>query len=217
MNKKLFWSIVAVLVFAGFGVGTYAYMSHAKEHISHAHTRIAEYRDIPVIKDVKAEDEVVLDTSDSSEPEQNYVVYDAPVTSGFKSYMDYRTITDETSLQYVLQNEYAYTGNYGIRMVDDRYCIALGSYFTSDIGQYVDLILENGIVIPCVLSDQKADVHTDENNMVTVHSDCLTEFIIAVDCLDDTVELYGDISYCCDEWSSRVVQVVVYDKNILYE
>lgn len=143
-----------------------------------------------------------------------YTLYDVPTTSGFKSYMDYRSITSTDSRQYKLQNRYAETGEYGIRMVDGRYCVAIGSHFTSDIGQYFDLILENGTVIPCVMSDQKADKHTDSNNIVTMHNGCMSEFIVDTNSLSDSAKNRGNISYCNDSWNSKVVQVRVYNKNV---
>ena len=158
--------------------------------------------------DIRAEDKQDIH-------QENYVMYSAPATEGFKSYMDYRTITDKTSTQYKLQNEYAYTDKEsGIRMVGDRYCIALGSYFTTDIGQYVDLILDNGTIIPCILADQKDDKHTDDMNAVTVDSDCISEFIVDSNVLPDMVRLYGDVSRYDESWEARVTQVQVYDKNI---
>lgn len=146
-----------------------------------------------------------------------YESYSVPNTSGFKSYMDYRSITYIESRQYELQNRYAETGNYGIRMVNGRYCVAVGSYFTDDVGQYLDLILEDGTVIPCILADQKADIHTDSNNIVTMHNGCMSEFIIDSNFLVDSVKKHGNISYCNDNWKSKVVEVRVYNKNIFEE
>ena len=88
--------------------------------------------------------------------------------------MSYKCITSTSSPQYKLQKNKAYTGKYGIRQVDGRYCVAIGSHFTSKIGILFDLILENGIVIPCILSDQKADEDTDSRNIVTKDNDCLS-------------------------------------------
>lgn len=139
--------------------------------------------------------------------------YTVPKNSGFKSYMHYEAITNTNSKQYKLQKEYAYTGNYGIRMVNGRYCIALGSHFTTKIGQYVDLILENGTVIPCVLADGKADKHTDEQNIVTIHNGCVAEFVVSSS-LEPKAKKRGDVSYCDEAWESPVAEVVVYDKNV---
>ncbi len=143
-----------------------------------------------------------------------YTSYDVPITSGFKSYMDYRAITSTDSKQYELQNEYATTGDYGIRMVGNRYCVAVGSHFTDKVGQYIDLVLENGTVIPCILADQKADVHTDSNNIVTMHNGCMSEFVVDTNFLDNSVKNYGNISYCNSDWDSKVIEVRVYNKNI---
>lgn len=56
--------------------------------------------------------------------------------------------------------------------------IAVGSRFGTVPGQYIDLILENGIVIPCIMGDLKADEDTDLTHTFTYHSGCCSEFII---------------------------------------
>lgn len=159
--------------------------------------------------------DVVEDASYEQKKEDNsYTSLDVQYTTGFKSFMDYRTITDESSKQYELQDKYAYTGNYGIRMVDGRYCIALGSYFTSEIGQYVDLVLDTGVVVPCVLADQKDDEYTDDMNVTTTHNGCMSEFVVSTEDLGDAVKLYGDISYCNNIFNGNVIEVRVYDNNV---
>lgn len=174
-----------------------------------------DYDDNWVKMNIDGEDVYVsLKDIDNNETRSRY--YEVPYNTGFKSFMDYSSITFTNSLQYELQSSYATTGNYGIRMIDNRYCIALGSYFSSNVGQYVDLILKNGTVIPCVLSEQKDDAHTDSSNIITVHNGCLSEFIVDVNYLNNDVLKYGDISYCCDEWNSPVVSIKVYDKNLFY-
>lgn len=40
--------------------------------------------------------------------------------------------------------------------------IATGSGVSHDIGRYIDIVLENGTVIPCVIGDAKDDAHTDQ-------------------------------------------------------
>lgn len=139
-----------------------------------------------------------------------YTIHKIPEYSGMKSFMDYRKITDTTSPQYKLQ-QYAYTGNYGIREIDGRYCVAVGHLITTEIGTYLDLILENGTVIPCVLSDQKNPEHTD--GIFTLHSDCASEFIVEDETLNYKASVFGDISKCNSNWDSPVVQIKVYDKR----
>lgn len=144
-----------------------------------------------------------------------YEKYEVPNNDGFKSYMGYTAITSTTSNQYKIQHEYAYTGTYGIRQVNGRYCVALGSYFNVNIGQYFDLILKNGIVIPCILGDAKADIHTDENNLFTIANECCSEFIVDSSRLNSNAKTSGDISLCDEDWDSPVVEVRVYEENIL--
>lgn len=149
-----------------------------------------------------------------SDEKLNYQDYLVPKTSGFKSYMPYTAITSKSSPQYKLQ-QIAYTGNYGIRMYDNRYCVAIGTVFNADVGTYFDLILANGTVIPCVVADIKANKDTDSRNMVTKISGCLTEFVINSSTLNKNAKRMGDISYCCEEWNSRVEKIRVYDKSAL--
>lgn len=148
-----------------------------------------------------------------SDEQLDYTEYIAPITSGFKSYMPYATITSKSSPQYKLQ-QIAYTGTYGIRQYDNRYCVAIGTGFNADLGTYFDLILSNGTVIPCIVADIKADRHTDSNNMVTIANGCLTEFIVDSSKLNKDAKRMGDISYCNEDWNSRVEKIRVYDKNV---
>ena len=143
----------------------------------------------------------------------NYRDYTVPITSGFKSYMPYTAITSKSSPQYKLQ-QIAYTGTYGIRQYDNRYCVAIGTAFNADVGTYFDLILANGTVIPCIVADIKADRHTDSNNMITIANGCLTEFIVDSSALNKNAKRMGDISYCNEDWNSRVEKIRVYDKNV---
>jgi hypothetical protein len=150
----------------------------------------------------------------------DFKIYNAPYTSGKKTYMPYKvgnsSIFSKNSNQYKLQ-QLCYTGTYGIRMYNNRYCVALGSAFDLEVGQYFDLVLENNTIIPCIMADQKASKHTDASNIITVASGCMSEFIVDIDVLVADARIMGDVSYCCDEWQSRVVQVVTYKKNILKE
>ena len=148
-----------------------------------------------------------------SDEQLDYIEYIAPITSGFKSYMPYTTITSKSSPQYKLQ-QIAYTGTYGIRQYDNRYCVAIGTAFNADVGTYFDLILANGTVIPCIVADIKADRHTDSNNMITIANGCLTEFIVDSSALNKNAKRMGDISYCNEDWNSRVEKIRVYDKNV---
>lgn len=145
----------------------------------------------------------------------DYEVYYIPEYSGYKSFMGYSKITDASSPQWLLQEEYAYTGDYGIRMINGRFCVAIGFAFNPKIGQYFDLILENGTVIPCIISDEKDPYDTDEDNIFTSDNGCCTEFVVDTDVLNSRASIMGDISYCDENWMSPVEKIKIYDKNVL--
>ena len=151
--------------------------------------------------------------SNLSLEKNSYVDFEIPTYSGFKSYMDYRTVTVPTSAQYNLLNTYGYSDG-GFRKVNDRYCIAIGSYFNTSIGQYIDLILENGIVIKCIMGDLKADIHTENNNIFTSANKCCSEFIVDLNTLDPYVAKTGNISKNNPSWDSPVKYIRVYNENV---
>ena len=145
-------------------------------------------------------------------------VYQVPSNRGFMSYMPYAidgsSIFSSSSKQRQVQN-IAYTGNYGIRQVNGRYCVAIGSYFTSEIGVYFDIVLNNNTVIPCVLADAKANCDTDSTNIITTHDGSVAEFIVDNSALNSNARRFGNIAMSCDEWQSSIKNIVIYDKNCL--
>lgn len=155
-----------------------------------------------------------------SETINTYREFTVPKNRGFKSFEPYNNFNPRYR-QYKLQ-QHAYTGEYGIRKVDERYCIALGTHFfenisNSIIGTYVDLVLENGEVIHCILGDIKANAHTNSDNIVTTANGCVSEFIVDKSELPSDVKKMGNMSYARTEWRSPVAKVIVYDKNFFDE
>lgn len=138
-----------------------------------------------------------------------------PPENGFKSYMSYRAITNTASDQYKLQ-QIAETGNYGIRTVEGRYCVALGTYYSTKIGTKFDLIMENGHTIHCVLADSKADIHTDSTNRMSSNG-CISEFVVDMNSLDGTCRKMGDMSYApSGGLQGRVSEIRVYDESVSF-
>ena len=150
-----------------------------------------------------------INSSYLQDHEAEFELFDVPYAAN-KTWMPYTAITSKSSPQYILQHTSAYTGNYGIRMVGVRYCVALGSHFGCEIGDEFDLVLANGTVIPCIMSDEKSDKHTDSNNIITTATNCLSEFVVDKSVLDIKAKRSGDISSVCPEWDSPVVQIRVY-------
>ncbi len=139
-------------------------------------------------------------------------VVSVPEYSGFKSFEDYSRFKS-TSNQKRLQ-DLATTDENGLRVVDGRYTIAVGSATGASVGQYIDLVLENGTVIECVMGDLKADKDTDAQNLITNYSNCCSEFIVETRALSKEIRYYGNLSKLSDAWNSRVVQIIIYDAYV---
>ena len=122
---------------------------------------------------------IELEDDELEEIEENLTFTDCDVPSDklFKSYMDARHITNKNTQQYRLKSEYVLDET-GIYKVDDRFCCAIGSYYTTQIGTYFDIVMKNGEIIPCILADCKADEHTDNLGQYTISNDSIVEFIV---------------------------------------
>ncbi len=134
-------------------------------------------------KNIKSNDSINVDDiakplsiDSTKEFEQNYNDMETPLNNSFKSYMSYKCIKDKSSKQYKFQQK-SETGDYGIRVVKDRFCIAIGSYYTTKIGKKVDLIMKNGKIIKCILGDCKNDKDTDKSNRQNKNGS-IVEFIV---------------------------------------
>lgn len=184
------------------------------------------YTDIPVINDEDDSDLVSrLESIHDSESLTDYVVSESEQSIDCNvwyspdwyqdtrmSYMDWRTITDTESEQWALQ-QYCYTDPAtGIRMCNGRYCIALGQEHTDRKGQYVDVTLDNGIVINCIVADCKRYCDTQGGYGVIGADGGIIEFVVDEDYLPYDVALMGSNEAQFDwTWQSPVRKVVVLD------
>ncbi len=133
--------------------------------------------------------------------------------SEWKSWMPYLnesntdSIFNKESPQYALQQK-AYTGNWGIRMVDGRYCIAVASSYASTIGTKIDVVLESGKIIKCVLSDQKADADTDSLNRYHLTDGSYVEFIVSRALMDEQAKVSGSFN-CISDFEGAIKEIRV--------
>lgn len=138
-----------------------------------------------------------------------------PVTGNTVSYKGGKTIERTGKITYGDAgdiNRMASPDQDGFMKLDNRYLIAVGSRFDTVPGQYMDLVLENGVVIPCIMGDLKADQDTDSTNTFTYHSRCCSEFIIDEDSIRTDIYERGNASLKTSRWDSPVMSVIVYDK-----
>ena len=143
-----------------------------------------------------------------------YKSYSSPSSNTFKSYEDADCITDCTKLSHGrFKKKYRLDYQSGVWMVGNRYCIAVGSYYTNKVGVKIDLVLSsrNGRkhTLKCITADSKADKDTIKNHRV--HKDgSVTEFIVKTSALPRKALLMGDISYAGKQFRGKIVKIKVY-------
>jgi len=176
-------------------------------------------------KELKSKEDFIeklnLEIKQSNEKEHTYIkpkvstqgtrngfnrVLEVPnMNTSFKTYMDYRTITDKSSRQWKLQQQ-AVTDSQGFRKVGEYLCVALGSYFSTNIGDKFKITLDSGNIILVILGDCKADIHTDKTNRYIPKNKNVVEFIVDSNKLDKSVKAMGSVGVL-DGFKGRVVKI----------
>jgi hypothetical protein len=113
----------------------------------------------------------------------------------FKSYMDYRCITDTHSRQYRLQQA-AETDENGLRVYKNRYMVAVGTYY-GEVGDNLVVTLDTGVTFDAVIGDIKADCTTDKTHRYHPMRDGngnVVEFIVDIRELPKAVRWSGTVS-----------------------
>lgn len=110
--------------------------------------------------------------------EDSLVEMEVPEIDDYKTWMSYTSVTATGSPQYhLLNHENAYTDEENFRKIGDYYCVALGSFYSTNIGDRFRITFENGQSIKVILGDQKADRHTDSKHQYSSSGNIL-EFIM---------------------------------------
>lgn len=112
--------------------------------------------------------------------------------SSFKSYMDYRALTDTSSTQYEMQQS-AYTDDNGLRKIDEHFCVAMGTYY-GELGDILHIETDEGATWTVILSDIKSDVHTDSTHRYTTANNCMMEFIVDTSAMDYGIKQSGTVN-----------------------
>lgn len=151
----------------------------------------------------------------------NITEYSIPnYDTSFKTYMDYRCITDKTSAQYMLQME-AHTDDMGLRKYEDHYIVAMGTYYSDNVGDTFKITLDNNTSFNVIIGDIKADCHTDSKNMYSPVYDedgnfvsaNVIEFIVDTKKLDRSVKKLGTIE-AYDDFKGNIVKI---ERTDIYE
>ena len=131
-----------------------------------------------------------------------------PSQNGFFSYMDADCITNECTDQYKMKEGYQLDSS-GIWTYDGRWCIAVGSYYTKNVGQYIDVVLENGTIITGILADCKSDKDTDSTRRQNPNGS-IVEFVVNESSLSSDVKKHGNCAYAYPQWQSEVDHINIY-------
>jgi len=135
-----------------------------------------------------------------------------PSVSGkTKTYAYYTAVTSRSSPQYkLLRSEECYTDEEtGIRMVDDCYCVALGSYYGTKIGTKYKITFSNGNTIKVILCDQKANRHTDSKHQYAVNNKDIVEFYVERSMMPRSIRNRGNYGLL-SQFSGSVVSIEKY-------
>ena len=189
-----------------------SYRPKNKKTTSIDENNIARNKEVRVTDEIIGAGDIIEVSSKDRSIEVERCPYNVPNDSlGCKSYnftyMGYRAVIDTTSKQYKLLNSSdSWTDpETGLRMYKDRICIALGTYYTADIGTMVDLVLEDGTIVPCVLGDVKSNSHTDSTNRYNSQDGSVAEVII------DYAYFHSSSQYT-KYLNGKIQKVVVLDK-----
>ena len=122
------------------------------------------------------------------------------IDSSFKTYMDYRTITSQSSDQYKYIDRWGWSdydgfmrcdGEHDLGIESDYYLIAMGSYYGSEIGSKYRITTDTGNVFYGCLADQKDDSDTNSTHQWSYNDDVI-EFIVDTRKLPNVIKLYGN-------------------------
>lgn len=145
----------------------------------------------------------ILKAKKSKKPK--YTKMEVPKHNNFKSYMGYRSITCKASKQYKLQQR-AKTGKYGIRTIKGRYLIALGTYYTKNVGDKFDIKLSDGTILKCMIGDIKSDRHTDSKRQKQKYDGSIMEFITDPSKMPSYVKRAGSYT-ACEKFSGSIKEI----------
>ena len=111
----------------------------------------------------------------------------------FKSYMPYTAITSRASKQLKLQQQ-AYTDENGIRCINGRPMIAVGTGWGVSVGDVVLITCENNNSFEAIIGDIKDNMDTNADNKTTSANNCRCEFIVDMSELDSNIKISGNVA-----------------------
>lgn len=129
-----------------------------------------------------------------------------------KSCTDYRCYNLWYTPHYRLQQA-AYTDSDGLRRFNEDYIVAMGAFYSVDIGDRFKITLDTGKEFIVILGDGKAPIDCDPTNMYAPCNgydgkECanVLEFIMDKEVISKEVYAYGSID-CLDKFAGNIVKM----------
>ena len=135
------------------------------------------------------------------------------------TFMGWQKITDETSPQYALRENFGMNfDDEGFAKIKDRYVVATTDKY-GEVGTCIDVVMESGEVIKCVIGDIKNQDDKGCNEWGHLDGQCVVEFV--VDCntwyeptWEDGDHVNPGTEECHSEWDT-VKEIHRLDMNFL--
>ena len=110
----------------------------------------------------------------------NVPYWESGCRSSNYTFMSYTAVTSRRSSQWgLLRGDSCYTDSVtGIRMVGDRYCIAVGTYYAPCVGTKLDVVFADNTILKCIVGDFKSNDDTDSSNRYQIYDGSVIEFIV---------------------------------------
>lgn len=205
------FTIILLIILTILSVWTHEQIKEYKEIGQVLNTTINEQTN--TIKEIELENselktyvsELENEIKEMTEKQETIIVPEV-TKRDFKSYMPYTAITNKSSVQYQLQQQ-ASTDADGIRCIDSKPMVAVGTGWGVKVGDVVLVTCENGNSFEAIIGDIKADIHTDSDNKTTTANGCRCEFIVDMKCLNPTVKSRGNVAVLA-KYSGYITNVV---------
>ena len=144
---------------------------------------------------------VLLTSSTVNAMTVSYTAMGVPnINSSWKTWMDYRAITNKASAQYKLIHNWGWVDEQGFMRVngerdlgitDDYYMIALGSYYGSKMGTKYRFTTNTGNIFYGILSDAKAYPEVNSTNQYGLRNKDIVECLVYTTMLNKEVKMWG--------------------------
>lgn len=119
----------------------------------------------------------------------------------FKCFAYYTALSSNNKVQKI-----AYTDELGFRKVDNYYTVALGTYYSSTLGDLFHITTKGG-EYDVIVTDIKSDAHTDSLHMYSVGSKCMCEFYVDGKTLVNSVRIKGSCEVARKEFSGAITSI----------